>query len=66
MDSYSDLKKLDIKSLKSKADELRRERFLLKIEKKTSGLQKSHHFKNLKKQIARIETALSSIENAQA
>lgn len=57
---YKELAELDIKTLGTKLDEKRRELFELRMQKHTSGLEKSHIYKIAKKDIAKIQTAISA------
>ena len=54
---YTEAKGLDGKAIEAKVAEIRREIFNLKMEKATSGLEKPHKLKVLKKNIARLMTA---------
>lgn len=56
---YSDIKDLEQKTLEAKVSEKRKEIFNLKMQKHTSGLEKSHEFKNAKKEVAKLLTALN-------
>lgn len=56
----SEIKDLDKKSLMTKVSELRRELFELGFNKTTSGLEKPHRLKELKKDIARLLTAYNA------
>ena len=56
----NDLNEMDQSTIHSKIEELRGEIFTQKIEKGTSGLQKSHILKGLKKDLARCLTVLSA------
>lgn len=56
----TDIKKLDAEALKSKVGELRRELFDVKFQKHTTGIEKPHLLKTLKKDIARCLTVLNS------
>ena len=57
---YKEVVKLDKKAIDGKVDSLKRELFNLKMQKATSGLEKPHKIKTLKKNIARLLTAASS------
>ena len=51
-----DIKGMDAKALLAKTSELRVDLFNMKMQKGTSGIEKSHVFKNIKKDIARLLT----------
>jgi len=52
-----DIKKLDEKMVDSKLTELRKELFEMKMQQVSSGIEKPHRKKELKKDIARLLTA---------
>ncbi|MCF8059098.1 MAG: 50S ribosomal protein L29 [Bacteriovoracaceae bacterium] len=54
---YTDVKALDAGAIDAKVSEIKREIFNMKMEKATSGLEKPHRLKVLKKNIARLLTA---------
>ena len=54
---YAEVKDLDAAAIDTKVSEMRREIFNMKMEKATSGLEKPHNLKVLKKNIARLLTA---------
>lgn len=54
---FDDVKGLDAAAIDSKVAELRKEIFQLKMEKATSGIEKPHGLKVLKKNIAKLLTA---------
>ena len=56
---YSDVKDLDQRTIETKVSEKRREIFNLKMQKHTSGLERSHELKNAKKEVAKLLTALN-------
>jgi large subunit ribosomal protein L29 len=58
--NYSEIKNLDAKALLKKVSELKNQLFSLKLQKLTTGLEKSSEYKNIKKDIARLLTALNS------
>ena len=60
---YSEAKELDGASIDSKVSELRRQIFNMRMEKSTSGLEKPHRLKVLKKNIAKLLTAKTAIKN---
>ncbi len=62
--NYKELADLDVKTLNTKLGEKRRELFELRMQKATSGLEKSHVYKIAKKDIAKIQTAISAKKNA--
>lgn len=59
MTSYSEITKLDKAAIIAKVKDLRTELFKLKMQKVTTGAEKPHLFKQYKKDIARLLTALS-------
>ncbi|MCB9060705.1 MAG: 50S ribosomal protein L29 [Halobacteriovoraceae bacterium] len=52
----SEIKEMDVKSIDLKLASVRKELFNLRIQKGTSGVEKPHLFKTLKKDIARLLT----------
>ncbi|GAB4404339.1 MAG: hypothetical protein OHK0056_00430 [Bacteriovoracaceae bacterium] len=58
--NYKDVQKMDKKAIDGKVDALRREMFNLKMQKATTGLEKPHQLKTLKKNIARLLTAANA------
>jgi large subunit ribosomal protein L29 len=60
----SEIKEWDAKLIKSKVEDLRTELFNIRMLKSTSGVEKPHHIKDLKKDIARLLTVLNSGEKA--
>lgn len=54
---YAEVKDMDVASIDSKVSEMKREIFNMKMEKATSGLEKPHRLKVLKKNIAKLMTA---------
>jgi large subunit ribosomal protein L29 len=54
---YAEVKDLDAAAIDTKVSEMKREIFNMKMEKATSGLEKPHNLKVLKKNIARLLTA---------
>ena len=58
---FSELKDLTAVELKAKGDELRKELFNLKIQKATARLEKPASLRNLRHDIARIETRISQL-----
>ncbi len=57
--NMTEIEKLDNAAKEKKIAELRIELFGLKFRKHTSGLEKPHLAKNVKKTIARLNTALN-------
>lgn len=57
---YSDAKALDAKSIDEKVSSTRKQLFELRMQQKTSGIEKPHVKKVLKKNIARMLTAKGS------
>jgi large subunit ribosomal protein L29 len=56
----TEIKKLDDVAIKAKISELRKELFDTRFQKHTTGIEKPHLLKTLKKDIARLLTALNS------
>lgn len=56
----SELKELDTKTIKNKVGTLRRNLFQVKMEKITSGIEKTHQLKDLRRDIARCLFELGS------
>jgi large subunit ribosomal protein L29 len=56
--SVKDLTAMDEATLLAQVEETRKELFGMKMEKKTSGLEKSHRLKVLKSDVARALTIL--------
>ncbi|MEC7275990.1 MAG: 50S ribosomal protein L29 [Bdellovibrionota bacterium] len=54
---YNEIKDLDAAAIDTKVNEMRREIFTMKMEKSTTGLEKPHNLKVLKKNIAKLLTA---------
>ena len=59
MDKYSELIKLDINNLRDKMSALRKESLNLRFQKSSGQLEKTARISIVKKQIARIKTALN-------
>ena len=55
----SDIAAMDEKAIMSKLNESRKELFGLKMDKRTSGLEKPHQLKIAKKNIAKLLTVLN-------
>lgn len=56
---FEEVKGLDGATIDAKVSEAKRELFKLKMEKATSGLEKPHQIKVIKKNIAKLLTAKS-------
>ena len=54
---YSDVKGLDAAAINAKIAESRKQLFDIKIQKTTSGIEKPHVIKDIKKNIAKLLTA---------
>ncbi len=59
MDKFSELVKLDLKVLKDKMGVLRKESLNLRFQKSSGQLEKTARISVVKKQIARIKTAIN-------
>lgn len=59
---FTDAKNLDAKAIDQKVQDMRREIFNLKMQKSTSGLEKPHALKVLKKNIAKLMTAKGQLK----
>ena len=59
MDKFSELIKLDKKDLVQKVSSLRKESLNLRFQKSSGQLEKTARVRQLKKQIARLKTAIS-------
>ena len=62
MDKFSELIKLDLKILKDKMGVLRKESLNLRFQKSSGQLEKTARISVVKKQIARIKTAINLIK----
>ena len=62
MDKYSDLIKLDKEELYEKVALLRKESLNLRFQKSSGQLEKTARVRQVKKQIARLKTAISAIK----
>jgi large subunit ribosomal protein L29 len=62
----SELKDMTLVELAAKGRDLRQELFNLKLQQVTSQLEKTSRLRLLKKDIARVETQMSSLRNRQA
>ena len=58
--NINDIKKLDQKALLQKIAELKKQVFEMKFSKYTTGIEKSHLLKNLKKDIAKCFTVINT------
>ncbi len=54
---YKEVKGWDAKTIDAKVAELRKEYFVARMQKATTGFEKPHRFKEIKKDIARLLTA---------
>ena len=59
MDKFSELVKLDLNTLKDKMGVLRKESLNLRFQKSSGQLEKTARISVVKKQIARIKTAIN-------
>ena len=57
----SEVNKLDASAIKGQVSELRKKLFELKLQKVTTSVEKSHELKSVRKDIARLLTALNSM-----
>ena len=60
MEKYSELEKLEMKDLKDKILVLRKESLNLRFQKSSGQLEKTARISQVRKQIARIKTAITS------
>ena len=60
MEKYSELEKLEMKDLKDKILVLRKESLNLRFQKSSGQLEKTARISQVRKQIARIKTVLTS------
>ena len=60
MEKYSELEKLEMKDLKDKILVLRKESLNLRFQKSSGQLEKTARISQVRKQIARIKTAIAS------
>jgi large subunit ribosomal protein L29 len=58
----SEIKTMDVESIKSKVEELKRELFNLRFNIHTTGIEKPHLIKDAKKNIARLLTQLNVLK----
>ena len=59
MEKYSELEKLEMKDLKDKILVLRKESLNLRFQKSSGQLEKTARVRQVKKQIARLKTAIT-------
>lgn len=59
----SEVNKMEASAIKGQVSELRRKLFEVKLQKATTSVEKSHELKGIKKDIARLLTALNSKES---
>ena len=59
----SEIREMDGKTIESKVAELRKQYFDLKMQKKTTGIEKPHMLKDIKSSIARCLTVLGEKKN---
>jgi large subunit ribosomal protein L29 len=62
MEKYSDLLKSNTNDLKSKLGELRKESLNLRFQKSSGQLEKTARVRVVRRQIARIKTAISNLK----
>mgnify|MGYP001490511656 FL=1 len=62
MEKYSDLLKSTKKDLKSKLGDLRRESLNLRFQKSSGQLEKTARVRVVRRQIARIKTAITNLK----
>ena len=60
MEKYSELEKLEMKDLKDKVLVLRKESLNLRFQKSSGQLEKTARISQVRRQIARIKTAIAS------
>ena len=60
MEKYSELEKLEMKDLKDKVLVLRKESLNLRFQKSSGQLEETARISQVRKQIARIKTAITS------
>lgn len=63
---YAELKDLTLQELASRSNEMRRELFNLRLQKASAQLEKTARVRSLRKDIARVETAISQRRNQTA
>lgn len=60
---FAELKDLTVQELSARSSNLRRELFNLRLQKATAQLEKTARLRVLRKDIARVETAISQRRN---
>ncbi|MGE3308514.1 MAG: 50S ribosomal protein L29 [Limisphaerales bacterium] len=60
---FEELKDLTVQELSARSSDLRRELFNLRLQKATAQLEKTARLRVLRKDIARVETAISQRRN---
>ena len=63
---FKDIKELSVKELESKLRDLKEEGFNLRLQKATGTLENSARIRTVRREAARVQTALSSHRNKQA
>lgn len=63
---FAEVKELTLKELQARKHELRQEAFNLRIQQQSGQLERPHLLKNLRRDIARLETAISQKQQASA
>jgi len=61
---FAELKDLTVQELSARSSDLRRELFNLRLQKATAQLEKTARLRVLRKDIARVETAISQRRNS--
>lgn len=59
----AEITKMDKKAITAKIAELRDQTFAMRLQKVTTGLEKPHTLRTIKKDIARLKTALNKSGN---
>ena len=62
----SEIQELTVKELLSRRHELRQERFNLRIQQQSGQLERPHLLRQLRKDLARIETVLTKKQSVKA
>lgn len=62
---FSELKDLTLQELSARSTELRRERFNLRLQQASAQLEKTARLRTLRKDIARVETAITQRRKSQ-
>ena len=60
---FADLKDLTVQELSARSADLRRELFNLRLQKASAQLEKTSRLRTLRKDIARVETAITQRRN---